>query len=138
MSREIMDIVHPDRFAGSGGSSADAFAHGNADAGGLALERTENQKVPLELIKSRPVDLRQFLPQQGGGVGQIGHRIGNILSQSFQLLQQQGIGNRVHNVAPFFFFAILTQIDLSRKRPFPESSCFFDFFSGYIPAAGSY
>ena len=76
-----------------GGCAADTFPPGDADAGGLALERSQQKLRALRRltpqIEAGPVYVRQRAPQEGGGVGQEGHRRRLFLRKALQLRREQ-------------------------------------------------
>ena len=93
MSREIVDIVHQLGLILLGGGTADTLTQGNADAGRLSLEGAQNQKILFQFVKACPVDIRQVLPQQSGGVGQVGNFIGHPVRQGHQPLGDEFVIN---------------------------------------------
>ena len=61
VARELMHILHQLGLILGGSSSADTPAKGDLNAGGLALEGSQNQSFPLPQVKTHPVNIRQRL-----------------------------------------------------------------------------
>lgn len=57
----------------------------------LALEGAEHQGLPLQQIKTDPVDVSQLLIEQRGQVRQVGNQVGFTLQQSLGLLVEGAI-----------------------------------------------
>ena len=102
MTGEFMDVSHPHRPALPGRRAAHAPAHGDPDTGRLALEGAQDQLVAHPFIKAHPVNLRQHLPKEGGGIGKIADLIGHILHQSGKRPAQLRI-IYAHRIASFHF-----------------------------------
>ena len=98
---ELVHIV--DQLDGifGNGSAADSTAYGYADAGGLSLEGAQNQGTIRHFIKADPVDVRHFLPEQGGGIGQICNFVGNAVGERGKLTGSLVIVGFCHKNLPF-------------------------------------
>ena len=76
-----MDIFDQHRLPSGRRRAADPFVQGDLNAGGLALKRAQYQPALLHVVKTGPVDLLQRVKKQGGGVGQIGDKMGHAVDQ---------------------------------------------------------
>jgi hypothetical protein len=66
MAGKCLHIQDEDRLLPRNGYAADAFAHRNADASGLALKGPHDELVPVaQKIKARPIDIRQAVIKEG-------------------------------------------------------------------------
>jgi hypothetical protein len=88
---EGVDVAHQLRFAGGGSGAAHALAQWNADAGGLAGERPEHQRLADPAIEPGPVAIGQRHGQQRGDIGHIGHAIALAMDQPARGGDQIGI-----------------------------------------------
>ena len=70
-----MDVVDPLRLRFARGCAAHAFIKRNADAGRLTLKGTEDKFIIHHAIETRPIQIRQELPQQGGDIRHVGDAI---------------------------------------------------------------
>ena len=73
MPRKSVYVRHYQSFPFHYGRAAYTLAQGDFRAGGLALKRAQPQHVPVQKVKSRPVDIRQVLIQQRGQIGRVGY-----------------------------------------------------------------
>jgi hypothetical protein len=106
-----MHVVHPDRFLLYGSGAAHAFPQRDADAGRKSLKGAEDQLIPVQQVKSDPVDVSQHVVEEGSGIRQIGNAVRLAFDQTGELLQQQFVsfvlGTRVfyrleHPIHPLF------------------------------------
>ena len=71
MPWEGVHIIHDDSTVSLCSAAADSFPEGDFNAGGFSLKRPEHKQVPFREIKPCPVDSVEFLPEQGGSIGEI-------------------------------------------------------------------
>ena len=73
VARKGMHILHKLRFLFGCRRTAHTFSERDFNAGRFALERSEHKPAIFHQIKARPVDVFQRLPEQCGGIGEIGN-----------------------------------------------------------------
>ena len=95
MTGKLVDIVNQLGLVCGHGGAADAPSGGDLDAGGLALEGTQNQLAAFRQIEAHPVDVPQGFIQHGGSIGQIGDEVGHAVCQGGDLRGDQGIEGRL-------------------------------------------
>src|SRR5204863_9417860 len=83
-----MDVRHDDRGAAGGGGAADALAPPDADAGRLALKRTEDEFVLPREIEPGPVEVGEPVKEQRRHVGAVGDQIALALNERRELPPQ--------------------------------------------------
>ena len=86
--REGIDIIDAQCLALFHRRAADAPSHRDANACRLALEGSQYQRIAMQEIKSRPIQVRNGGEDQGRDIGGIGDHVALSRQEPLQLLRQ--------------------------------------------------
>ena len=89
-----VDVVDPLGQPGTRRGAADALGEGNADAGDLALERSQDQFLVAVQIEAGPVQVAQLMEEKGGELRGVGDEIALAGEQRLGLRRQQGVAGQ--------------------------------------------
>ena len=95
VSGEAVDVRHDDCRPVARGRAANALADRNANAGGFALERTQNEVLAAQQVEAAPVDRLERVKEKSRRVGQVRERVGLVVEELTEGRREDAIAFRL-------------------------------------------